>query len=229
MKKQYLIWDLPIRIFHWLLVVALAGAWYTSEQGSEMIDYHMQIGYFILGLVVFRIVWGIVGTKHAKFSQFFPTPSRIKDYFTSPDEKSENSTPGHNPLGSLAIFAMLALIALQAISGLFIDDDVFSSGPYYETVDKEIEKIMSFLHHNMFDALLYIIGLHLIAIGYYALRKKRNLVKPMITGKKDAESVSADDAIPHSKLILAVIVTILVGLFIYWLVVYNAPVAESYY
>ena len=228
MKQQYLIWDLPLRIFHWLLVVAIAGAWYTSEQGSELIDIHMLFGYSIMGLVLFRVVWGFIGTKYSKFSQFFPSVKRIKDYLRNNKEGSSNYVAGHNPLGSLAVFAMLALLILQATSGLFIDDDVFSSGPYYGSVSKSIEKVMSFLHHNVFDALSILIGLHILAIVFYRLKKKRNLTKAMITGKSDAESINQSDTILHSKLITALILALLVSLFVYWLVIYNAPEMEFY-
>ena len=227
-KQQYLIWDLPVRLFHWLLVVAIAGSWYTSEQGSELIDYHMLFGYLIMGLVLFRVIWGVVGTKHARFSQFYPSPTRIKGYLRSGSEQG-NSFAGHNPLGSLAVFAMLSLLILQTVSGLFIDDDVFSSGPYHGSVSKSIEKVMSFLHHNVFDVLTIFIGLHLLAIVYYGIRKKQKLIKPMITGKKEADSVNQADAIKHSKLLTALVLALLVALFVYWLVVYNAPVIESYY
>lgn len=229
MKKKYLIWDLPVRIFHWSLVIVIVGAWYTSEQGSELIELHMQFGYVAIGLILFRVIWGIVGTKHARFTHFVPSPKTIINYVKN--LKNGNDTPiaGHNPLGSLAVLLMLLLIALQASTGLFIDDDVFSSGPYYETISKDLEKLFNTLHHNTFDILLYVIGLHVLAIVYYWLKKKRNLVLPMITGKKDEGSVDKSDAIPHSKLAVALVVAAAVILFVYWLVVVNAPELEFYY
>ncbi|MDO6428526.1 cytochrome b/b6 domain-containing protein [Thalassotalea sp. 1_MG-2023] len=220
--KQYLIWDLPIRLFHWLLVGTLLALWYTSENG--LIENHIKCGYFALSLIVFRIVWGIVGTRHARFIAFFPTPSRLKKFLL---EKRE--PPGHNPLGALMIILMLVLIGLQATSGLFIDDDVFSSGPYYGVLSSELEKIMNTIHHNGFDFILIASALHIVAIAYYRVVKKKDLIKPMLTGKKSQKDVNENDGIPHSKIITFIVTAAAVGFFIYWLVVLNAPVMEEFY
>lgn len=229
MSKHVLIWDLPLRIFHWLFACTVFASWYTSDQDNDLIDVHMKLGYFALGLLVFRIMWGFVGTKHSRFSSFFPTPSRLRLYITDLRNNQVRNTTGHNPLGSLMVFLMILLISLQAISGLFINDDVFSSGPYYDSVSKEIEKVMFFLHHNVFDVMIAAIGMHLLAIAYYVRVKKQSLILPMITGKKSAKFVNVTDIIKHSKVLLAVILVIAVAVFIYWLVVVNAPIIEEYY
>jgi cytochrome b len=229
LSKHVLIWDLPLRIFHWLFACTVFASWYTSDQDNDLIDVHMKLGYFALGLLVFRIMWGFVGTKHSRFSSFFPTPSRLRLYITDLRNNQVRNTTGHNPLGSLMVFLMILLISLQAISGLFINDDVFSSGPYYDSVSKEIEKVMFFLHHNVFDVMIAAIGMHLLAIAYYVRVKKQSLILPMITGKKSAKFVNVTDIIKHSKVLLAVILVIAVAVFIYWLVVVNAPIIEEYY
>lgn len=228
-KKLRLVWDLPLRLFHWLLVIAICGAWYTSEQQGEMVELHMQIGYFILGLTLFRLIWGFFGTRYSKFSQFFPTPARLSNYFKSLKSSSNDSYVGHNPIGSLMLLLMIFLILAQAISGLFINDDIFSSGPYYGTISAEMEKVMKLIHHNAFDFLLAAIALHISAAFYYRLAKKHDLITPMITGKKSAEEVKTEEAIPHSKLLVAIIMAILVAGLVYWLVVINAPVEEEYF
>jgi cytochrome b len=229
LSKHVLIWDLPLRIFHWLFACTVFASWYTSDQDNNLIDVHMKLGYFALGLLVFRILWGFVGTKHSRFSSFFPTPSRLRLYITDVRNNQVSNTTGHNPLGSLMVFLMIFLISLQAISGLFINDDVFSSGPYYDSVSKEIEKVMFFLHHNVFDVMIAAIAMHLLAIAYYVRVKKQSLILPMITGKKSAKFVNVTDIINHSKVLLAVILVIAVAVFIYWLVVVNAPIIEEYY
>jgi cytochrome b len=127
------------------------------------------------------------------------------------------------------VIMMILLISAQAISGLFINDDVFSSGPYYGSLSRELEQLMSFLHHNTFDFMIGAIVLHILAIGYYWRVKKQNLVIPMITGKKVSDQVKATDAIPHSKLILASIIAVCCIGFVYWLVIINAPVIEEFY
>jgi len=229
LKEKLLVWDLPLRLFHWLFALTIFAAWYTSEQEGELIDLHMQLGYFAIGLIVFRLIWGLVGTRHSRFSQFLPTPARLTAYLKGRDRQADVSYAGHNPLGSLMVILMIVLVSLQAISGLFINDDVFSSGPYYGSVGSEIEAIMEFLHHNTFDLMLISIALHISAIGYYWWVKKHNLVKPMITGRKPADLVAEQDSIPHSRLLLALLVAALVAGFVYWLVVINAPVVEEFY
>jgi len=228
MSKKHLIWDLPLRVFHWLFVLTIAGAWYTSEH-SDFIDYHMMLGYFALGLLVFRISWGLVGPKHARFSQFLPSPNTLIEYLQSIKHKKKFHSPGHNPLGSFMVVLMIVLITLQAVSGLFINDDIFSSGPYYGSIASSTEKVMKFLHHNVFDFMIISIALHLLAIAYYWLIKKENLILPMITGKKNADVVNEGDAIVSSRIPLAIVIVIASILFVYWLVIINAPVVEEFY
>ncbi len=229
MPKHVLIWDLPLRIFHWLFAFTVIASWYTSDQDNDLIDVHMKLGYFALGLLVFRVLWGFVGTKHSRFSSFFPTPTRLRLYINDWRSNQVKSTTGHNPLGSLMVFLMIFLISLQAISGLFINDDVFSSGPYYDSLSKELEQFMFFLHHNVFDFMIATIVIHLLAIAYYVRVKKQLLIIPMITGKKPENLVNVTDKIKHSKIFLAVVLVIAITAFIYWLVVVNAPVIEEYY
>lgn len=207
----------------------LSALWYTSEQEGDMVDLHMQLGYVALGLVLFRLIWGVVGTKHARFGQFVPSFSTLKRYVHASSNNEQARYAGHNPLGSLMVVTLLFLVLLQALSGLFITDDVFSSGPYYGVLNATWEKVMATIHHNLFDVLLGAIALHIGAVVYYKTVKKKSLVKPMVTGKKDAKEINPGDDIPHSKLIIASIVIAAVICFVYWLVVTNAPVVEELY
>lgn len=227
MTKKHLIWDLPIRLFHWTFAVTIMASWYTAEHSDEFIDIHMQLGYLVLGLLLFRIIWGFIGPKHARFINFIPTPKRLLSYLQGDHLDKQNA--GHNPLGALMVVFMITIILAQAVSGLFISDDVFSSGPYYGEISKDAEKIMLFIHHNSFDFILAAVVFHVIAIAFYWLVKKKNLVTPMFTGKKSVQDVKATEAIPNSKLLLACIIAILCSAFIYWLVVINAPIVEDFY
>ena len=227
MTEKHLIWDLPLRIFHWSFALTILACWYTAENKEDYIELHLQLGFVAIGLLIFRILWGVVGPKHARFSQFVPSPRKLIAYLKS--DKKNRSTAGHNPMGALMVILMILLISLQAISGLFINDDVFSSGPYYGSISKDLEAIMSFLHHNTFDVMIGAIALHLAAIFYYWRVENKNLVLPMITGKKSEKDVSKSDAIPHSKLVLAAIIAICCISFVYWLVIVNAPVLEEFY
>lgn len=227
MKKSSLVWDLPLRLFHWLFASTILGLWFTAEQGYT--ENHMLLGYFALSLVIFRILWGFVGSKHSKFIEFIPTPKKLINYISAVKQGNSPYMPGHNPLGSLMVIMMIVLVSLQSISGLFMSDDVFSSGPYHGVLDSDVENIMKFIHHNFFDYLLIAIGFHILAIAFYWKVKKQNLVVPMITGEKPADTIKEEDKIPHSKILLAIILAIGVSTFVYWLVVLNAPVIEEYY
>ncbi|NTS78369.1 cytochrome b/b6 domain-containing protein [Catenovulum sp. SM1970] len=229
MKSQHLIWDLPLRLFHWLLVLTFIALWASAEMGSEYMQYHMYAGYFMLFLLTFRVVWGIAGTKHAQFLSFFPTPARLKAYLKPSENIAKREPAGHNPLGAMMVFAMILLLFTQAVSGLFITDDVFSSGPYYGSVGGDLETLFNRLHDICFTLIQACIALHLVALAFYKFTKKKSLVQAMFTGKKSSADVKKEDAINSSKLVTAIVLAIIVAVFVYWLVVINAPVIEDYY
>jgi len=226
---MHLIWDLPLRLFHWLLVVSIAASWYTSKQDNGLIAYHLLTGYFALGLIVFRILWGFFGTAHAKFSNFLPSLKKITAYIQSFKQAEALNYPGHNPLGSLMVFFMLATIFLQAVSGLFMDDGIFTNGPYSGSINSSVEAILVIIHRNGFNVILAAIAMHILAVGYYVRVKKQALISAIITGKKSAKIAEKKDSISHSKIGLAILIAVIVTGFIYWLVVINAPVIETYY
>lgn len=176
------IWDTPLRVFHWLLVFTVAAAYFTAEVGGELTDWHGRIGALALGLVSFRIIWGFLGSTHARFLHFFPTPSRLASYF-----KGKWHQDGHNPLGALSVIALIALLAALIISGLFSNDDIAFKGPLYNLVDKDSSDWLTGLHESAFDILLLLICLHIAAILFYLLIKNNNLIKPMITGYKQTK------------------------------------------
>tara|TARA_R110001583_G_scaffold28426_2_gene100883 strand:+ start:19748 stop:20434 length:687 start_codon:yes stop_codon:yes gene_type:complete len=227
MKKSSLVWDLPLRVFHWLFALTIFSSWFTIEQGY--IENHMLLGYFALSLVIFRILWGFFGSKHSQFSSFFPTPKKLINYIIAIRKGNSPYVAGHNPLGSLMVFVMILLICFQAVSGLFIDDGIFSAGPYHDVFGENFESVMKFIHHKFFDLMIIAIVFHISAIAFYWKVKKQNLVVPMITGKKPAEEIKEEDEIPHSKIVLAIVLAIMVAVFVYWLVVINAPVIEEFY
>ncbi|MGB1201530.1 MAG: cytochrome b/b6 domain-containing protein [Cognaticolwellia aestuarii] len=228
-EKMHLIWDLPLRIFHWLLVLSIGASWYTSDQDNGLIEYHLLVGYFALGLIVFRILWGFLGTTHSKFIHFFPSLKKIIAYIQSFKQADPVHYAGHNPLGSLMVFFMLITILLQAVSGLFMDDDIFTTGPYSGSINSSVESVLVYIHRNGFNLILAAIALHISAVIFYERVKKQALISAIITGKKSARMVNKKDSISHSKIGLAILISIVVAGFIYWLVVLNAPVIEEYY
>lgn len=185
--KRILLWDLPTRLFHWLLVVAVVAAVVTGQLGGNLIDWHGRIGLAIAGLLAFRIVWGMLGSTYARFAQFFPTPDKIKAYLAGRWQGE-----GHNPLGALSVFGLLALLIIQVATGLVGNDDIAFSGPLADLVSREISNRLTGLHHLLANVLIALVVLHVAAIAFYGHIRKQKLLKPMITGwKDDAEGESA--------------------------------------
>ena len=181
--------DLPTRLFHWLLVVLVLAAYVTGQIGGSMIEWHGRAGVAITGLLAFRIVWGIVGSTYARFADFVPTPGRIGSYL-----RGQWNRPGHNPLGALSVFALLAILIFQAVSGLFSNDEIAFSGPLRELVSSETSERLSGLHRQNYWVILAFVVLHVGAVVFYALVKKDDLVKPMITGVKEVADPAHEPA-----------------------------------
>lgn len=171
------IWDLPTRAFHWLVVLLVPLQWWTAEE--EMMDLHILLGQVMLGLILFRLIWGLIGSSTARFSGFVRGPRRILTYLRG----SEKAGVGHNPLGALSVIALLALLAVQVGLGLFAsDEDGLYQGPLSHHVSLDASETLAERHETMFDVLLVFIGLHLAAILFYLLVKRDNLVGPMVSG-----------------------------------------------
>lgn len=186
------VWDLPLRLFHWLLVILLGLAWFTGSTGR--MDGHLKIGVLILALILFRILWGFVGGRHARFRSFLASPVRLIAYLkTLPDRKSPPYA-GHNPLGGIAVAVMLGAILVQTLTGLFASDDIITDGPLVRYVSRATSEWLTGIHHANVDILIALAALHLLAIAFYQLYKSQKLVRAMITGKKDlpAEGEKSD-------------------------------------
>jgi cytochrome b len=172
------VWDLPLRLFHWLLVLSITLAYVTSYIGGTWLEWHAHLGVFTLALLMFRIAWGFMGPTYAQFSHFAPTPARIHAFFSSPW-----TSVGHTPIGALSVFALLGMTFAQAGSGLFsLNDEIEFHGPLYDLVSANASKRLTGWHTRGFNILLAIIGLHVSAIAYYSRFKRKNLTLPMITG-----------------------------------------------
>ncbi len=185
-RQRFLLWDIPTRVFHWTLVLCVAAAVVSGQLGGNLIDWHGRIGLAVVGLLAFRLVWGVAGTTYARFRQFFPTPSRLRAYL-----KGEWQGEGHNPLGALAVFGLLGLLTVQVATGLFSNDDIAFSGPLADLVGRELSNRLTGLHHLAGDALIGLVALHVAAIFFYAHARGRNLLKPMLTGWQQGEGEPA--------------------------------------
>jgi cytochrome b len=174
------IWDLPTRLFHWLLAVCVAGSLVSVQLGGNAIAWHFRFGYAILALVLFRVIWGWVGPRYARFASFPPDPAAaIASLRGAPHDGA-----GHNPLGAFSVYALLAALAFQAASGLFANDSIMWDGPLKNLVSSETSDRITTLHRLNRFVLLGLIGLHLAAIAWHALRLRERLVRPMIDGDR---------------------------------------------
>lgn len=176
------IWDLPIRLFHWGLVAAIATSLISME--LENMEVHVISGTCVLGLLVFRLLWGIWGASTAQFHRFIPSPSKLVNYLRGRTADNLLSI-GHSPIAALSVIAMLVAIAFQALTGLVSDDDVYTTGPLIDYVESEVSEWATGMHSTNSDILLGLMALHIAAILYYKFVRKLSLVKPMITGVSD--------------------------------------------
>lgn len=188
------IWDLPTRVFHWLLALLVAAQFITAGIGGNAMVWHMRSGYGVLALLLFRLVWGLVGGHWSRFGSFLFSPAAVWRYVRG----HLPETAGHNPLGALSVLALLAALGLQAGSGLFSDDDIAFSGPLTGLVSSQRVEQATWFHGEVGKLIvLGLVLLHLLAVGYYTLRRRRALVRAMVVGDKlldEAVAPSRDDA-----------------------------------
>jgi cytochrome b len=173
--------------------------------------------------VIFRIVWGFVGPRHARFARFVTGPRRLVAYLATLPRRDAPESAGHSPLGALAVLVILAVIAAQAGSGLFMTDDILYEGPWYVAVSSDTADLASTVHHRLAWPVGVLIGLHLAAILAYRLYKGQRLTRAMITGRKPSDRISASDSISHSRSVLALVVIVLVALLTWWLLAVAPP------
>lgn len=187
MKQKLKVWDLPTRLFHWSLVLAIAFMWYSAKTGGNLLAWHLRIGLFILGLVVFRICWGVWGSDTARFQNFVRGPSQIKRYLKG--ELTENEQPGHNPLGALMVLALIGSVLFQVITGLFTSDEntFLYNGYLSHLISEDTSSAIRKIHGTFFNILLALAAAHITAVLVYKWVKKHNLITPMISGYKYLE------------------------------------------
>lgn len=177
--QQVQVWDLPTRLFHWMLAGLVLVAFVTGLQGGNWMIWHERAGLGILGLLSFRLLWGLVGSTHARFADFFPTPARLLAYV-----QGRWQGLGHNPLGAISVFALLVVLLFQATSGLFATDDIAFEGPLFNLASLDLSTTLSRLHRQAIWLIGALVALHIAAALFYNLVKHNNLIRPMITGVK---------------------------------------------
>ena len=211
------VWDLPIRICHWMLVIIIAFQFISVKVLDEGMltnatQWHFYAGYACLAIIIFRVLWGVLGTHYAKFSQFVLSPIKTLHYLRGMGLQSH---VGHNPAGAYSVIALVSLILAQAISGLFTTDDIFNDGPYYGVLDDFWQDVVNYIHHNIVYVLLGFIVLHIGAILFYKVKHKQHLTSAMITGQKTvSKTTQSQGPFPWVGFIVSIGITALTLYFI---------------
>ncbi|MFZ2650315.1 MAG: cytochrome b/b6 domain-containing protein [Burkholderiaceae bacterium] len=202
------VWDLPTRIFHWLLASAVVFSVITATIGGNAMAWHFRSGYLIFTLLAFRLVWGLVGGHWSRFKNFIYTPATLLRYLRGRHGPHEHLDVGHSPLGAGSVFALLAVLMVQVGTGLLADDEIANSGPLVRFVSSATSSLATGWHKNFGQWI--IIGLALLHVGailFYRVRHGRDLMRPMLTGDKMLAGkvpVSADGARHRSMALMLV-------------------------
>ena len=183
MRHTIRVWDLPTRIFHWLLTACVVALFVTSKIGGSAMKWHFLLGYVVLTLLLFRLVWGFVGGHWSRFSSLHFAPDKLSRYLRGHADHS--LLVGHNPLGSFSVLAMLLFLLFQVGTGLFSDDEIAASGPFVAAVSNELVALATCYHKAIGQFILIaLVTVHIVAILVYWFHKRQNLIRPMWLGDK---------------------------------------------
>lgn len=211
------IWDLPTRLFHWLLVACVVGLVVSGNVGGNWMTWHFRFGYGVLTLLLFRIVWGLIGGHWSRFGNFLYGPGSVWRHLRG--QSPVGHTAGHSPLGALSVFALLLVLAVQVSTGLISDDEIANTGPLARFVSGETVSAATGYHKAVGKLIVIaLVALHVLAILFYKLARREPLTRAMVTGDKQLpEPVPAarDDA---RQRLLALAVLLACGAFVWWLV-----------
>lgn len=193
------IWDLPTRLFHWTLVLGISFSWFCAEMGGNWMVWHERSGMFLLALVLFRIVWGFVGSDTARFRQFLAAPGKALAHWRELKGQATAFHAGHNPLGAWMVVALLVAILVQASTGLFANDDIMTEGPLSGLVSGKTAGALTGIHKLTFNIILLLVALHVLAVLFYRFFKNTNLIKAMVVGKADWPAAQEKPETLHFK------------------------------
>jgi cytochrome b len=211
------VWDMPTRIFHWTLVALIALQYATGEFHVLDMRWHFWFGYATLALILFRVLWGLLGSQTSRFVEFVRGPGAVVTYLRAQLSTSPQISIGHNPLGGWSVLVMLASISLQLVTGLFASDEIDTDGPLVARVSQRTVKWMTRLHGWNQNLLLVLIALHVVAALAYLLLKRENLIVPLISGRKAArEDIALRFASSWFALALLLLCCAAVGAFVWW-------------
>jgi cytochrome b len=193
------VWDLPTRVFHWLLALCIVGSIVSAKIGGNAMAWHFRFGYVVFTLLVFRLLWGLVGGYWSRFATFAYAPSTTLRYLRGQSRPDEHHDVGHSPLGAFSVFALLLMLSLQVGTGLFADDEIANTGPLIKFVSGSTSLLLTKWHKNFGQWLIIaLIVLHIGAIVFYRVKKNRNLVQPMLSGDKQL-SAGVPASVDHQR------------------------------
>lgn len=198
------VWDAPTRLFHWTLVVLVGFSWYTADRG--WLDLHQWSGIAVLTLLLFRIAWGIVGSTTAQFTDFVAGPGAVIGYLVSLAKGQKPLHAGHNPAGGWMVMVLILVLLVQVTLGLFANDDLRFDAPLSMLIAKDWSDRLTQIHGALFNVLLVLIWLHVVAAGFYVFVKGENLVKAMISGHKPHTHVPPDAKLRFTRAWLALLI-----------------------
>ena len=219
MNNDYPLWDLPVRLIHWAIVLLLPASWWTAEEGY--FEQHQWLGLTLLVLVLTRLTWGVVGSPQARFTDFLRGPRAVLAYLRG----APSPTPGHNPLGGWSVIVLWMLLLAQALTGTVNSDDVLFTGPFHYVFDSAVTDRLAALHEPLFNVTVALVALHVAAIVFYEWRRDERLLRPMVTGSAAGRRGTG----PARPLLLAVAIALLWGLGLWGLVAVAPEPPPSYW
>jgi cytochrome b len=194
-RTETLVWDLPTRLFHWLLVALVVSSFATGKIGGNAMPYHERCGEAILALLMFRVVWGFIGSSPSRFRTFLAGPATVFRYVLTLFRREADHHLSHNPLGGWSVVAMLLVLLIQAGTGLFANDDIATQGPLYKWVSKAASDRLTAIHHLNHNVIVILVAVHVAAVLFHLIYKRENLITPMITGIKQWQgNFTGDDS-----------------------------------
>ena len=206
------VWDLPTRIFHWTLALTAVGSVASAKIGGNAMAWHFRFGAVVLALVVFRVLWGLVGGRWSRFASFIYSPGTVLRYLRGQHRPAEHLDVGHNPLGSFSVLALLGFLGLQVATGLVADDEIANVGPLNRFASAAIVSRASSWHKEVGQwVLITLVALHVAAILFYLLKKHHNLVLPMVVGDKALPAGTPASADGARQRLLALLLALLCG------------------
>ena len=212
---RILVWDMPTRLFHWLIVIFVVFSFATGMMGGNWMPYHLKSGYIILTLLLFRLSWGFWGGRYSRFGSFVRGPIAVMAYAKMLLHKDSPKVLGHNPMGGWSVMAMLAALLVQVGTGLFANDDIATQGPLYGWVSKSTSDWLTGIHLFNKGVIIFLVVLHLSAVLFYLLSKHDNLIIPMVTGMR---AWSEDAPSSNYKIWQAILTAALSIVIAYWVV-----------